>query len=382
MATGRVPTTANSPLTAKGDLFTYSTTQARLAVGNDGETLLADSAATTGLRWSAQPSASNPVINGAFDVWQRGTSFVPSTTGGTSYTADRWSAYRNATGSTVNRQTVSDSTNLPNIQYAIRVQRDSGNSSTQGILLGNPFEIANSIPFAGKTVTLSFYARAGANYSAASSALAVVVLQGTGSSETNPLFSGYTGQSAVLNTTSTLTTTWQRFSHTFSFATTATQFMPYFQTTPVGTASTNDWFELTGVQIDVGSVALPFRRSANTLQGELAACQRYYWRTTATANSYQLFTGFGSALSVNSAIVTLPVPTKMRTSPSSVDFSTLALSPDNGAVLAVTNAAMQLGVGDAINVSITATGLLTQYRPYQLLANNSTSAYIGVSAEL
>ena len=382
MATGRVPTTANSPLTAKGDLFTYSTTQARLAVGNDGETLLADSAATTGLRWSAQPSASNPVINGAFDVWQRGTSFVPSTTGGTSYTADRWSAYRNATGSTVNRQTVSDLTNLPNIQYAIRVQRDSGNSSTQGILLGNPFEIANSIPFAGKTVTLSFYARAGANYSAASSALAVVVLQGTGSSETNPLFSGYTGQSAVLNTTSTLTTTWQRFSHTFSFATTATQFMPYFQTTPVGTASTNDWFELTGVQIDVGSVALPFRRSANTLQGELAACQRYYWRTTATANSYQLFTGFGSALSVNSAIVTLPVPTKMRTSPSSVDFSTLALSPDNGAVLAVTNAAMQLGVGDAINVSITATGLLTQYRPYQLLANNSTSAYIGVSAEL
>ena len=186
----------------------------------------------------------------------------------------------------------------------------------------------------------------------------------------------------VINTTSTLTTTWQRFSHTFSFATTATQFMPYFQTTPVGTASTNDWLELTGVQIDVGSVALPFRRSANTLQGELAACQRYYWRTTATANSYQLFTGFGSALSVNSAIVTLPVPTKMRTSPSSVDFSTLALSPDNGAVLAVTNAAMQLGVGDAINVSITATGLLTQYRPYQLLANNSTSAYIGVSAEL
>jgi hypothetical protein len=39
MATGRVPTTANSPLTAKGDLFTYSTAPARLAVGNDGETV-------------------------------------------------------------------------------------------------------------------------------------------------------------------------------------------------------------------------------------------------------------------------------------------------------------------------------------------------------
>jgi hypothetical protein len=43
MATGRVPTTANSPLTAKGDLFGYSTTQARVAVVYNGETLVADS---------------------------------------------------------------------------------------------------------------------------------------------------------------------------------------------------------------------------------------------------------------------------------------------------------------------------------------------------
>ena len=42
MATGRVPTTANSPLTAKGDLFTYSTAPARLAVGNNGEQIVAE----------------------------------------------------------------------------------------------------------------------------------------------------------------------------------------------------------------------------------------------------------------------------------------------------------------------------------------------------
>ena len=56
MATGRVPTTANSPLTAKGDLFTFSTTQARLAVGNDGEQIVADSTEATGLKW-ATPAA-------------------------------------------------------------------------------------------------------------------------------------------------------------------------------------------------------------------------------------------------------------------------------------------------------------------------------------
>ena len=62
MATGRVPTTANSPLTAKGDLFGYSTTQARVAVGSDGDTLVADSAASTGLRWSSGTNLDNPII--------------------------------------------------------------------------------------------------------------------------------------------------------------------------------------------------------------------------------------------------------------------------------------------------------------------------------
>jgi hypothetical protein len=53
MATGRVPTTANSPLTAKGDLFGYSTTQARVPVGNDNEVLVADSSQSTGLKYTA-----------------------------------------------------------------------------------------------------------------------------------------------------------------------------------------------------------------------------------------------------------------------------------------------------------------------------------------
>ena len=75
MATGRVPTTANSPLTAKGDLFGYSTTQARVAVGNDGETLVADSSTSTGLRYQATNEAGkNCIINGGMDIFQR-TSF-------------------------------------------------------------------------------------------------------------------------------------------------------------------------------------------------------------------------------------------------------------------------------------------------------------------
>jgi hypothetical protein len=42
-----------SPLTTKGDLYTYSTVDTRLGVGADGRSLLADSGQTTGLRWSS-----------------------------------------------------------------------------------------------------------------------------------------------------------------------------------------------------------------------------------------------------------------------------------------------------------------------------------------
>ena len=62
MATGRVPTTANSPLTAKGDLFTYSTAPARLAVGNNGESLVADSSTLTGLKWGGSWTTFTPTF--------------------------------------------------------------------------------------------------------------------------------------------------------------------------------------------------------------------------------------------------------------------------------------------------------------------------------
>jgi hypothetical protein len=41
-----------SPLTTKGDLYTFTTTNARLGVGTNGQTLLADSSAATGLKWA------------------------------------------------------------------------------------------------------------------------------------------------------------------------------------------------------------------------------------------------------------------------------------------------------------------------------------------
>jgi hypothetical protein len=379
MATGRVPTTANSPLTAKGDLFTYSTAPARLAVGNNGDTIVADSSTSTGLRYTGGNALGNPVINSAFQVWQRGTSIA---IGAGVYTADRWFAYRAVTGSTVSRQATNDTTNLPFIQYCARVQRDSGNTSTSAIAVTNSFESINSIPYAGRTVTLSFYARAGANFSQASNTLTFALAAGTGTDQNLMFF--YTGQTSVASTNAVLTTTWQRFTVSGTVPTNATEIgVRVGDWNPVGTAGAADFFEVTGVQIDLGSVALPFRTYAGTIQGELAACQRYYttWNSPVGTTDAGIGTGFAS--STTSARIYIPLPVRMRTTPTTLDWTASGLALNEiTAGYAVSSLVFQGAVNNPQTVCVTATVAsgLTQWRPYFFNVQSSTS--FGIGAEL
>jgi hypothetical protein len=260
-----------------------------------------------------RPFSRNGVLNSNFSVWQRGTSFTAATT----YTADRWYKDTN-TGRTVSRQATGDTTNLPNIQYCLRYQRDSGNALTTALNLTQSMETVNSIPYAGKQVTFSFYARAGANFSSASSALNCYLVSGTGTDQNQR--SGYTGQALPISTTATLTTTWQRFTATATVAATATELASVFEYTPVGTASTNDYFEITGVQLEVGSQASPYAPTSPTYATELAACQRYYyrWTTGSNANAY-IHPVF--AYSTTLAYGTIPLPVPMRVNPTSLETS-------------------------------------------------------------
>jgi hypothetical protein len=377
---------AASPLTTKGDLYTYSTTNARLAIGSDGQTLVANSANATGLGWQA-PVQQNPVLNSAFQVWQRGTSIslAASTALASGYTADRWQTSTAANQAiTVARQATSDTTNLPNIQYCMRYQRNSGQTGVTQLTVAQSFESVNSIPLAGKTITVSFYARAGANYSSASNALGMFVYSGTGSDQN--VLAGYTGFNNVMSNTATLTTTWQRFSYSATVPTTATELGFGFYYTPVGTAGTNDYYEITGVQLEVGSVATPFHTFSTTLQGELAACQRYYWRAvTLGGSAYPMFTRQTAAYSTTLCSCYVVAPVSMRIQPTSVDYSTLALTPYGGTgTIALTALAMATDSSSTNIISVLATVAsgLTTGTTYNLVGNNSTSAYLGLNAEL
>jgi hypothetical protein len=227
------------------------------------------------------------------DIWQRGTSLsVPASTG--AYTADRWQIATNANqASTVSRQTTSDTTNLPSIQYCLRFQRNSGQTGTGPLGLAQSFETVNSIPLAGKTVTFSFYARKGTNYSATSNGLAVYLVSGTGTDQ-DRIDGSYTGDNTSITSTVTLTATWQRFTLTGTLPTTATEIAPYFIYTPTGTAGAADYFEITGCQLELGSTATTFARCGSTIGGELSLCQRYYQK------SYDQATTPGSAVAAGS----------------------------------------------------------------------------------
>jgi ribosomal protein L27 len=376
MATGRVPTTANSPLTAKGDLFGYSTTQARVAVGNDGETLVADSSTSVGLRYQSAYNG-NAVINGGMDIWQRGTSFTGGL--GNVYGADRW-LFNVTSARTYSRQTAS----LDGFQYSLRIARNSGSTDTGTPIAVYSMESADSYRFAGKTVTLSFWAKAGANFSAASNAFAIQWFTGTGTDQ-NVYTAGYTGSTTVANTTRTITTSWARYSITVTFASNVTETGFFLFYTPTGTAGANDWVEVTGVQMELGSVPTEFKRaSGGTIQGELAACQRYFNRFSSADNPYNNFstgnvrqTGAGA-----DSFFSFVFPVEMRIAPTAVTLANItSCRIQQGA----TDTTVTAGMFDAAtrkNGILIAEATIASAGTGVLAANNSSAVTIDWSAEL
>jgi hypothetical protein len=231
-------------------------------------------------------------------------------------------------------------------------------------------ETSNSIPLSGKTITFSFYARKGANYSATSNILEAAVFSGTGTDQS--ITSGFTGQSTLLNTTVTLTTSWQRFTYSMAVPATSKQLAVRFIGTPTGTAGAADYYEITGMQIEAGSIATPFTRAATTLQGELAACQRYYQRFTGT------WQASGAAGDATNVYASYPL-VAMRTTPTAIDYSGVTVGDLNNTNLTTSSVVINQASPQFAFLRFAVTGA-TQYRPY--FVSGSGGGYIGISAEL
>ena len=401
MATGRVPTTANSPLTAKGDLFGYSTTQARVPVGNDGETIVADSSTSIGLRYNPfQAAGKNRIINGAMIIDQRNAgAAVTVNANAVFYPVDRFNAVGETSDGvfTLQQSTSTPPAGLINYVRATVTTADASIGASQRYFFRQSIEANQLYDFglgtsAAKTFTLSFYVRSS--------------LTGTFSGS---MRSSSGGRSYVFSYTINAANTWERKSITLTGDTTGTWStgvnVGIILSWSLGAGSTlsttaNAWtagnffgetgasnviatlgatWDVTGVQLELGSVATEFTLAGATIQGELAACQRYYFRFGGSSN-YQRFAN-GLFQSSTQAWTILEHPVPMRANPTATDWSSIALF-DGNSVMAITSLV-------AVEYAPNATGLLfavasgsAQYRPAQIFANNTTSAYLGLSAEL
>ena len=341
-----------------------------------------DVTGTLNLVESAQYAAGkNRIINGAMQIWQRGTSISLAASASATYTADRFVTFTNANQAcTITRQATNDTTNLPSIQYALRYQRNSGQTGTALLQLNQMFESTNSIPYAGRTVTFSFYARAGANYSAASSTLGVQLISGTGTDQN--YYSGYTGGAFVINSTATLTTTWQRFTYTAAVAATVTELTTAFTFTPTGTAGANDYFEVTGVQLEAASTASPFQTASGSIGGELALCQRYAFNPLFGETSLFKSVAIGYSTSTTSSRIGLTMPVTMRVSPSlTVTPGDFSIGYSSGANGLLTNLTVETSSPSNTLLTGTTSGL-TANVGYTLYRSTAGTTNLVLSAEL
>jgi hypothetical protein len=143
-------------------------------------------------------------------------------------------------------------------------------------------------------------------------------------------------------------------------------------------ATLNATWYITGVQLEVGSVATPFER--RPYGAELAMCQRYCQKFGGTGLYDHIGNGFTSTTSRGD--IHVPLKVTMRAAPS-VTSSTLLVTDIQAVSSSVTSLNVVSGqTNENIGYLTATTSGMSAYRPCFLLTNNSTSGYVIFAAEL
>jgi hypothetical protein len=144
-------------------------------------------------------------------------------------------------------------------------------------------------------------------------------------------------------------------------------------------------FYITGVQLEKGTQATSFEY--RQYQQELALCQRYYYRISASGTSYSIF-GVGWNQSTTTTGTNIKFPVSMRIRPTALEQSGTA---SHYAVLHTTTVttcsavpvyASYTNSESATVIFAVASGLTTGQGSAGTSENNNTSAYLAWSAEL
>ena len=322
----------------------------------------------------------NKIINGDFRIWQRGTSFTPSA-GVVTFTADRWRSVVNS-GTTISRQTFTPGT-APVAGYEGQFYLNATiTANNQNYEHGQFIEDVRT--FAGQTIAVSFWARS----TVGAQPMNVALWQnfGTGGSPSSQL-----EVTATSGTTPfTPTSSWVRYTYTYNvpsvsgktFGTDNNSYL-WLRIGQYTTTATNTSIDYWGVQVEAGSAATAFQTATGTIQGELAACQRYYNRYTAPQAYSHLAQGW--AISTDNMTAWFYLPVEMRVVPTAIDYASVNMGDGVNAQITPSTITFTADNNNTKAIACTGTksaGGMTQYRGYQFLAAGTTAAYIGFSAEL
>ena len=300
---------------------------AAVTINSDG-VVAAGIAVTCGSINGAPIGRKNVLINGDFNVWQRalgseGTSTLMNSA--KAMRCDRWTGSIQYQAGRHSRQSLSGINTAAGQQgyYCLRV--GSSNGTNTRISAGQYIEAINARPLAGRECTLSFYVKFSAATFSASS----------GSYGNFLSFSNYyTGVNAASHTTSpassethiqiaqgSLPTTWTRYTKTFTTPVNMQNMTVTFQFSNLGQTSSDDdfYYELSNVQLELGSQATPFEHIS---YGEnLSLCQRYYYVVADGRDSgttLQLSNGYAYATNQLETMIHYPV---MRAAPSLTHYT-------------------------------------------------------------
>jgi len=339
------------------------------------------------------PLSRNHVLNSHFGINQRNFSTTSTTS---TYGFDRWLFVYNGGTATYSAQnfTTSDApiSNYESNQYARIVTSGQSGSGIETRLVQRIEDVTS---LAGKTVTVSFWAKAASG--TPSIAVEMGQVFGTGGSPSSAVLT-YAGKSQISNS-------WNRYSVSVNIPSISEKVLgtnansSYLALQLYVSAGTdynartgslgvqNNTFDIWGVQLEEGPVPTPFRRNQPNIQAELAACQRYYQRINPEGTPpFRIFSLGWAFISTGWEGFT-QLPVSMRTPPTSIDTSpanTFQLSDNQNTAISLTGVSIIASQTGSSIVCLSASGAsgMTQYRNYILRGNNNTSAYIGLSAEL
>jgi hypothetical protein len=310
----------------------------------------------------------NRIINGGMRVAQRGVT-QSLTSGSVAYgSLDRWAANMGVTAAgTFTQQSTST---LVGFSKMSRLWRTAGSASTGALSMVQVIESTDCYGMQGKSVTLSFYAwYDSTDFSSSGKVIGIQIYSGTGTDQGSANIGTWTGLSTLNNTTQAITATPTRYSVTVSVPSTTTELVIQFVHTPTGTAGTYDYFNITGVQLEVGTVATPFEQIP--IQTSLALCQRYYRQWNYPNGSATVAVGHAVANNTAQGVLSCSIDS-MRIANPTAATSGAALQASTAAGVRQTTSSWSVGVssGDsAIEFSITTTGTL-------LVAGNASTVYV------